>query len=114
MESSSISSTRLSPSFTNSSGRTMSTWMSFSIGKSTSMPARKCWEKSSQIYRKRSTSGKDDLFVTPQDSSPHVLDKSALYSGSQEIFCCGLGSRRLPSPQQKKTRAAGGGEESGT
>src|SRR6266446_10344079 len=53
---------RLSQSFTNSSGRTMSTWMSSSTVKSTSMPARKCWEKSSQTCRKRSTSGRDDLF----------------------------------------------------
>ncbi len=43
----------------------------------------------------------DKKGVTAQDSSPHVLDQSALYGGSQEFFCCGPGSLRLPGPQQK-------------
>src|SRR6266436_2632001 len=46
------------------------------------------------------------FIVTAQDSSPHVLDKSALYGGSQGVLCCGHGSLRLPCPQHKKTRAA--------
>ncbi len=28
--------------------------------------------------------------VTTQDSSPHVLDKSALYGGSQEFCAAGM------------------------
>jgi len=46
------------------------------------------------------------------DSSLHVLDKSALYYGGSRLFCCGLGSLRLPSPQQKLLRTTEGGEES--
>src|SRR6266436_6782338 len=51
--------------------------------------------------------------VTAPDSSPHVLDKSALYGSSQEFLLRAL-QPAAAKPAAKKTRAAGGGEESGT
>jgi len=42
-----------------------------------------------------------------------VLDKSALYGGSQEFFAAGLAACGCQA-RSKKTRAAAGGEESDT
>ncbi len=39
-----------------------------------------------------------------------MLDKSALYGGSQAVFLLRTWQPRLPGPQQKHTRAAAGGE----